>query len=156
MRTPFFRPRPKKPVRLPIMFRGSTEMENELKIVPFVYLDNISRGTGDVETFLTLVFRVLSGLQMCDYFPDQQKQLTRVITRSLAALWFVGDRINRKHKVGFSGDEYKAIEAGLLQIDNMHGHLTRKEHRDVISVVGMKVGGMTLTMQSLEPYKDSL
>ncbi|AHC56561.1 hypothetical protein JJJA_0045 [Achromobacter phage JWDelta] len=154
MRTPFFRPRPKKPVRLPIMFRGSTDMENELKIVPFVYLDNISRGTGDVEMFLTLVFRVLSGLKMCEYFPDQSKQLARVVLPSLAALWSVGNRIIKKHKVGFSGDEYKAIQAGLVQIDNMHGHVTRKEHRDIISDVGMKVGGMSLTMQSLEPYKD--
>ncbi|QDH84755.1 hypothetical protein KMC57_gp79 [Achromobacter phage vB_AxyP_19-32_Axy24] len=155
MRTPFFRPRPKKPVKLPIMFRGSKTMEDELRLVPFAFMDAIARGDGDIEAFLTLVFRVLCGLGMCQHV-DQGEKVRPHILKALGALWHVGDRMIKKHRVGFSGDERNCIRSALVMIDDMHVLVTRKEHREIISIVGMKVGGTTLTMQTLEPYKEHL
>ncbi|QDH83952.1 hypothetical protein Axy10_039 [Achromobacter phage vB_AxyP_19-32_Axy10] len=154
MRTPFFRPR-QKPKKLPIMFRGSTQMENEILLVNHAYFDNIVNGRGDVEMYLTIVFRTLAGLQMAEPM-DQKEEIQVIIKKALGSLWFVGERILKKHKVGFSGNEMIAIKEALVLIDELHKATTRLDHRNIYADVAFKVGGMTLTMQSLEPFKDSV
>lgn len=152
MRTPFFRPRPKRPVKMPILFRGNTEDETALMTVPHAYFDNIVNGKGDVEMYLTLVYRVFVGLALTKFITENQKA-ERVVKAALGSLWFTGERILKKHKVGFSGNEMQNIKAALVLIDDLQAITTRKEQRDSYADVGFKVGGMTLTLQSLEPFK---
>lgn len=152
MRTPFLRPRKKA---TPILHRAAVENLNLMdhSITAHAYVKNILTGSGDVSMFLTLALRLFIGMELINYV-NQTNMAGRVLRQGLRALWFTGDRIKRKHVVGFSAEEHKAITNALCMVDNLAQMAMPTEYKRCTTDACMKVGGINLTMQSLEPYKD--
>lgn len=154
MRTPFLKPRKKnRPKATQPVFKGVRSFDLDTRLVPFAFFEAIKRGDGDAETYFTIVFRILAGLEMCKLIQDSGEQ-GDAIKKALGSLWFVGNRIQKQHKVTFLNQEGGLIWDALTHIDNMHPLLTPKEHREIVNDVCVKVGGFSLTLQTLEPYKE--
>ena len=154
MRTPFLKPRAKPKKTLSLQHRTSEQLDMmDRMLTAHMYVANIIMGNGDVSMFLTIVMRLFIGLELSK-FVNESKQTLRVITPGLSAMWTVGNRIRKKHKVSLENNERDALVAALCLIDNMCHMVTASEYKLCISNASMKVGGMPLTMQSLEPYKE--
>lgn len=137
-----------------MLHRSSQDLDMmDRSITAHVYMANIVNGQGDVSMFLTIVLRMFIGLELCSYVNESNKT-SRVIKQGLRSLWFMGERIIKKHKVGFSGDEREAVIAALCFVDRLAHVVTPAEYKLCTSNASMKIGGINLTMQSLEPYKD--
>ena len=152
-RTPFFHRRSQRKKPMPILFRGNREQETELKIVAHATIDTVVLGQGSLDDWLTICFRIFVGRAMAMKL-NEVDQVNQVLDKALGALWFVGERIKKKHKVGFSGGELNAIKEAVNLVDSIQDATTMRDHRDTYQHAVTKVGGWDLTMSSLQPFKE--
>lgn len=141
------RRKPGRPARetraLPVIYRHSGGSDTNLKLVPHAMLDKILRGEGDDECWHTIVFRLNCGNAIANKSFAHQPEVQDEMEKALAALCEVGKRYKRTGKVGCTGDEFKAIGAGLNLADELQEHTTRREQRDAYRWVYGQVGGNT-------------
>lgn len=124
-----------KPVTIPIMYRFSPEIETKLQLIPHQELDALLRGVANETAFHTLAARINVGsIAMRWHWPDNELAVA-TMDAALAALVNLGERGHRVGKWGVSGDEFKAIGAGLNLTDEAQKNLTRRQFNDVLQHV---------------------
>ena len=124
-----------KPVTIPIMYRFSPEIETKLQLIPHQELDALLRGVANETAFHTLAARINVGsIAVRWHWPDNEQAMA-VMDAALAALVSLGERGHKIGKWGVSGDEFKAIGAGLNLTDEAQKNLTRRQFNDVLQHV---------------------
>jgi hypothetical protein len=139
------RRKPGRPARetgaLPVTFRHSGSADLNLQLIPHAHLSKILAGEGDGECWHTVVFRLNCGCAIANksfaHLPEAQDEMER----ALAAICEVGKRYKRTGKIGCTGDEFKAIGAGLNLADELQAKTTRREQRAAYRWVYGQVGG---------------
>lgn len=141
------RRKPGRPARetkaLPVIFRHSGGADVDLKLIPHAMLDKMLNGEGDEECWHTIVFRLNCGCAIANKSFSHQPEAQDEMERALAAICEVGNRWKRTGKFGCTGDEFKAIGAGLNLADELQASTTRREQRDSYRWVYSQVGGNT-------------
>ena len=141
------RRKPGRPARetgaLPVIFRHSGGADIDLKLTPHAHLSKILAGEGDEECWHTIVFRLNCGNAIANKSYAHQPEAQDEMERALAAICEVGKRYKRTGKLGCSGDEFRAIGAGLNLADDLQASTTRREQREAYRWVYSQVGGNT-------------
>lgn len=141
------RRKPGRPARetgaLPSVFRHSGSADTDLKLIPHAMLDKILHGEGDEECWTTIVFRLNCGNAIANKSFAHQPEVQDEMEKALAAICDVGKRFKRTGKFGCTGDEFKAIGAGLNLADDLQANTTRREQRGAYRWVYSQVGGNT-------------
>lgn len=141
------RRKPGRPARetkaLPVIFRHSGNADVDLKLIPHAMLDKILHGEGDEECWHTIAFRLNCGNAIANKSFAHQPEVQDEMERALVAISDVGKRYKRTGKFGCTGDEFKAIGAGLNLADELQSETTRREQRDSYRWVYSQVGGNT-------------
>ena len=151
------RRKPGRPAReigkLPVTLRQRFDSDTHLKLVPLEHLDKILRGDGDNEAFCTLAYRLLVGEGLARAHFDHQPEAMTTMNDAKRALHAVGTRYHKTGRVGFTGDEYRALSPAINLIDDMQNLTTRRQQREAYRAVEPKVGslGMTLTALEVQP-----
>ena len=141
------RRKPGRPARetgaLPSVFRHSGSADTDLKLIPHMHLSKILAGDGNEECWHTIVFRLNCGCAIANKSFAHQPEAQDEMEKALAAICEVGKRFKRTGKFGCTGDEFKAIGAGLNLADELQASTTRREQRDAYRFVYSQVGGNT-------------
>ena len=148
------RRKPGRPARetsaLPSVFRHSGSADTDLKLIPHAMLDKMLHGEGNEECWHTIVFRLNCGCAIANKSFAHQPEAQDEMEKALAAICEVGKRFKRTGKFGCTGDEFKAIGAGLNLADELQASTTRREQRDAYRFVYASVGGNTEAINVIE------
>ena len=127
---PFLKPR-KKPKPVLNHRKRDTEAVNYLAIH-----EQVVTGNGDVAAFASLVYRCMAGLEIST--TEYERTVCR---RALGSLWFMGERIIKKHKVLLTPTEEQHTREALRLVDL----LVCRTGTELVQTPYM-VGGLALTM----------
>lgn len=123
------------PFMLPKVFRFNQEAETNLQLIPHQELDSLVRGVGNEASFHTLAARLNVGSIAIRWHWGAHLEAVAVMDAALAAVVGVGTRGHESGKWGVSGDEYRAIGAGLNLTDEAQKNLTRRQFGDALEYV---------------------
>lgn len=122
--------RPKDRPALPIMFAMPKDAMTDLSLMPHACIMAIADGSAVEENIYTLA----NALNMGGLLAERKNlALLPIAVAGQEAVIRVIERFSRTGKIGFSGDDYQAIKAGVTLNDQLQQLCTRRELRDVIA-----------------------
>ncbi|TMS58500.1 hypothetical protein MW7_007165 [Imbroritus primus] len=110
---------------MPSLFRFSRNAELSLQLIPHSELEKLRDGTANEESWHTLAFRINVGAMLAAMYFAQDAQ--DAMTAAVAAVASVGKRYTATGRLGMSGDEFRAIGAGLNLTDEMQTTTTKRQ-----------------------------
>jgi len=119
---------------VPILFRTDPEHDRNLKLIPHQELVELREGRGTETSWHTITARLNFGgvLAMQHEFSEDPKPM---IKAALGAMQTLKARHESTGRYVLTGDELKAIGAGLTMTDDLQDATTRRQHRDALRVV---------------------
>jgi hypothetical protein len=129
-----YKPRHPDGLQLPVTIRFSPKAEMDLQMIPHQELEAVMRGEGTEYSLGAINFRINSGYVLAgETFADPQ--LRSSMETALGGVHAMIARWKKTGKVGCTGEEFRAIGAGLTLCDEMQLVSTRRELLHATNVV---------------------
>lgn len=111
------------PGTLPVIFGLAKEKKTDLRLPYHISLDALRMGKGTLDDAHTIVSALLIGAELAKLFDGAQQ----VVSEGVDAIAAVKDRGDKTGKWGVSGEQFKAISAALVLVDDMQDGSRRRE-----------------------------
>lgn len=122
--------RPKDRPALPITFAMPRGAMTDLSLMPHACIMAIVDGSAVEANIYTLANCLNMGGLLAE---RKDLALLPIAVAGQEAIIRVIERFSRTGKIGFSGDNYQAIKAGVTLNDELQSFCTRRELRDVLT-----------------------
>jgi hypothetical protein len=123
--------KPKVLKATPIVFALAGEQKTDLRLPYHLALESLRGGAGNSDDAHTIFSSLLIARELAKHYQTEQRQ---AIAAGLDAIVDVKAR-GDAGKWGVSGDQFKAISAALVLMDDMQDGATRRMVRDAIQTV---------------------
>jgi hypothetical protein len=119
---------------IPVLIATDPEQNRNLKLIPHQELAEIREGRGTETSWHTVTARLNFGsvLAMRHEFSEDPKPVMRAALDAVRAL---KARHESSGRYVLTGDELRAIGAGLTMTDDLQDATTRRQHRDALRIV---------------------
>lgn len=111
------------PGTLPVVFALAKEKKTDLQLPYHISLDALRMGNGTLDDTHTIISALLIGQELSRLFEDAHQPLIDAID----AIAAVKERGDVTGKFGVSGDQFRAISAALVLVDDMQDKSMRRE-----------------------------
>jgi hypothetical protein len=117
---------------LPICFALPKDAKTELALMPHACIAAVVDGSACEANLYTLANCLNMGGVIADR--NHPESLPEAIAGQEAIIRVI-ERFGKTGKIGFSGEDYQAIKAGVTLCDALQAAVTRRELRDVIQIL---------------------